>query len=261
MAPQVSEFITWRFEKRVVAFLDVLGFKELIRNAERDPSGLSKLNGLQTVIESHVRWDNGKLDPNVPKEMHPRYLFVSDSIILSAPLEHDGYSGLAVVALKSLQIAQKLLEMGLLIRGAISVGPVLHEEHNIFGTGYSSAYLAQEKACHPHIFMTAEAKTCFANAVHRGANLNDLGIWADYKGERVVDVFHPSYLRGVEAFGGLEAMFLQFEAFIHQSLLNLPAGSSARGKWEWIAMFYNAALKRHGIDTVAGFTEFPIPIQ
>ncbi len=48
------------FTDRAVAFLDVLGFKELIKEAESNPSSL-KLDGLITVLESHVKFDNESL--------------------------------------------------------------------------------------------------------------------------------------------------------------------------------------------------------
>ena len=69
------------FTDRAVAFLDVLGFKHLIEEAESNPSSL-KLDGLITVLESHVKFDNQSINSNVPAEVHPKYIFISDSIIL-----------------------------------------------------------------------------------------------------------------------------------------------------------------------------------
>lgn len=74
------------FEQRVVAFLDILGFKNLVTRAERDRSALQQLIMLKNLIDHHVDYDNLNLDKNVPPHIHPKYLFVSDSIILSAPL-------------------------------------------------------------------------------------------------------------------------------------------------------------------------------
>jgi hypothetical protein len=141
------------FEERAVAFLDILGFKNLITNAERQRSGLDRLNALKTVIEGHVRFDNANVHQDVPVEMHPKYLFVSDTIILSAPLKHGKYDGLDVIVVKTIQIAQKVLELGHLIRGGISVGPVWHEDRNIFGSGYIDAFLTEQRANHPCVML------------------------------------------------------------------------------------------------------------
>ena|SRR5271157_4246405 len=109
------------FSDRAVAFLDVLGFKRLIEDAEASPAGFSKLVGLKTVLEGHVRFDNDTLAPTVPMDVHPKYIFISDSIIMSAPLQHGKYDGLDIVVLKCIEVAQKLLESGHLLRGGISV--------------------------------------------------------------------------------------------------------------------------------------------
>ena len=48
-------------ENRAVAFLDVLGFRGLIAQAEEEVSERFKLEGLLHVIESHIEWDNKAL--------------------------------------------------------------------------------------------------------------------------------------------------------------------------------------------------------
>jgi len=57
------------FEQRAVAFLDILGFSALITQAEREPSKLTDLFGLRTVLDSHVRWDNNRLASSVPADV------------------------------------------------------------------------------------------------------------------------------------------------------------------------------------------------
>ena len=261
-----SEFLTYRFEKRAVAFLDVLGFTSLIKDAEKYPAALSKFNGLQATIEHHVRFDNDSIGPGVPKSAHPRYLFISDSIIISAPLDTDGYDGLAIVGLKSLQIAQNLLESGFLMRGALAVGNVLHEKQNIFGTGYISAYKAQEqcffkgdekcaykaqeKESKPHVFMTKEAKKHFDQAQHRNESLDNLGVWVEYDGERIIDVLNPMFLRDGAEKWRWQDYFGQVAALIHQNLQSHPHGSSPHRKWEWMAKYFNFSAQRHGIGNV-----------
>lgn len=252
------------FQMRAVAFLDVLGFSQLVKAAEWSHPEHRELQTLISLVSSHVRFDNDKLAKEVPKAVRPDYLFVSDSIIVSVPLTHEaGYDGLAIVAIKSIQIAQRLLEYGFLVRGAMSVGPVMHDLKNIFGSAYMAAYIAQEKeAKHPRIIMTEPAKKHYESAKHLKHSLDSLGLWTTYEKEPILDIFQPSYFRGAEGYGGIEHAFLSLELMIQKRLETLPLGSEARSKWEWMAAFYNDALKRHRITRPArGFETMPVPLS
>lgn len=232
------------FENRAVAVLDVLGFKKLIEAAERG-SDNGKLTALLTVIESHVRWDNDELSRAIPIDICPKYTFISDSLILSVPLEADGYDGLTIVTIKAIQVAHKLLEMGHLVRGGISVGSAWHSLSNIFGSGYIIAYQAEQTATHPCIVLTKPAIEHLAVAVHRGANVKSLGYWLQQDGEYMVDTLFPLLIRGIEQFGRIEDAFQQYKSHIYGTLALAKPGSPERGKWEWMADFFNCALSRH----------------
>src|ERR1700734_3135135 len=119
------------FKKRCVVCLDILGFKNLIAEAERSPAGLLKLQGLRVVLDAHVTWDNHGIDASVPPTHIPKYLFISDTVIISTPADAMGAASAIV---KSIQIYQKVLEAGHLIRGAMVSGNAWHDDRNIFGT-------------------------------------------------------------------------------------------------------------------------------
>jgi hypothetical protein len=241
------------FSERAVAFLDVLGFRRLIEEAESSAAGFFKLVGLKHVLESHVRFNNETLAPTVPPEVHPKYIFISDSIIISVPLHHGNFDGLDIVVLKCIEVAQKLLESGYLLRGGISVGKVWHEESNIFGSGYIDAYQTEQAAKHPRIMLSQTAAAMWRTP---GRSAPDLCL-SDGRVE-VVDVIHPYYLRGNQIGIPFEDFFLQLRAHIFQNLVTLALGSEARAKWEWMAGFYNSALQRHSIGTKP-FEVLPIP--
>ena len=246
------------FEKRAVAFLDVLGFKGLVENAEAQPRAFVQFESLITVIEDHVRWDNASLSLEVPPDAAPKYLFISDSIILSAPLVHDKYDGMVTITLKAIAIAQKLLEMGVLVRGGIAVGNVRHELFNIFGTGYNSAYQAEQEAKHPRIMLTKEAASRINTAMQITTPLSELGLWLEDAGDTIVDILHPSHISGLHNYGHQEDVFVKYRSYIVNTLEQLQPGCAARGKWEWMAGFLNQSIKRHSIS-VPPIKAFPFP--
>jgi hypothetical protein len=248
------------FEQRAVGFLDVLGFKELIDGVENDPTKFGRLVALRTVVNAHVRWDNDTLDVAVPQSIQPRHLFVSDSIIISSRLEEGRYDGLAAVTVKSIEIAHKLFELGFLLRGAISVGPVLHEERNIFGSGYMKAYQTEMSVDQPRIVFAKEAQDHIKSARTKGSPIWDAPVAGQYEGIDLVETLNPTYLRGTKMHGRIEGAFSQYRAHIHLNLEKLGLGLRSRSKWEWMAGFFNRAIEKFGVG-VQPFDVLPLPLS
>ena len=74
----------------------------------------------------------------------------------------------------------------------------------------------------------------------------------------IVNTLHPEYIRSLETHGREEDAFKQYRAYISTRLQELPPGSSARSKWEWIAAFFNRAVKQHNVN-VPIFKDFQFP--
>jgi hypothetical protein len=135
----------------------------------------------------------------------PRYIFISDSIIYSAPLLHGKYDGLAIVVAKTIQIAHKLLQAGYLIQGGINVGSVWHTASNIFGTGYIDAWCAQKSANHPRVVLTEAARAHWQEKLQ--PIIGELCV-ADTDGQAIVDTLNPYYLDDITRIhGGVEQEF------------------------------------------------------
>jgi len=215
------------------------------------------LFGLRTILDSHVKFDNDTLAHSVPDEMKPRYIFISDSIIMSVPLQHDIYDGLIVIVIKAIQLAHKLLEMGYLLRGGIAVGSVWHDNSNIFGTGYIDAVNAEKTAIHPRIILTDKAVQHWNNSTHFGISLSSTALCFNYGDAMILDTLCQEYvliyMRAV-----LEDTFKKYRSHILNNLQTKAPGSSERGKWEWMAAFFNRALSQYDIN-VQPFDEFPFP--
>ena len=246
------------FERRAVAFLDILGFKELIARAESEPSEFAKLSDLRNIVDSHVQFDNAKLAAAIPASIRPRYLFVSDSIIISSKLTEDTYDGLLAVAIKAIQIAHKMLEAGYLLRGGISVGSVWHDDRNIFGTGYIDAYRAEQRAMHPRVILTDVALDHSRTATIGGDPMSNWGLFGNHEGAVVLEALHPAYVSDLQRSNRIENVFSQYRNHILKSLSAMPLGSPERSKWEWMAGFFNRAITRHGLNAQE-FKELPVP--
>jgi hypothetical protein len=234
------------FTERAVVFLDVLGFSRLIEDAEHRPDKRDELFGIFSVLDSHVKFDNQMLSAEVPDDVKPKYIFISDSIIFSVPLLHGKYDGLAIVVAKTIQIAHKMLQIGYLLQGGINIGSVWHTASNVFGTGYIEAWRTQESANHPRVVLTKQARAHWEEKLE--PIIGELCL-RDTDDELIADTLNPYYLGAVtQIHHGIEQQFDAYRVRIRQQQEAFAPGSSPRQKWDWAASFFNAAITRHGVN-------------
>jgi hypothetical protein len=127
-------------EDKFVAFLDVLGFKELVykNNFDTLNSYFSKLTSV--------------LDGLREKKKNVESFVISDSIILIAPSGLQSFKEL----LRAIQTIQsQLIWRKIVLRGAVSYGPVYFdgEKNIIVGKGYIRAFMLEQEASYPRVII------------------------------------------------------------------------------------------------------------
>lgn len=150
------------FEERFVAFIDILGFKELIFNLEKesDKEELRKVKSIlnfmnEETIESRYGTDlpiyELKDGIALEKELgNPRMLYVSDCMVISADPTLDGFK---ILSNKIHKIISDLAVDGYFCRGAITKGSLFHHGNVLFGSAYIKAYHLESKAIYPRIIL------------------------------------------------------------------------------------------------------------
>src|ERR1044072_420286 len=118
------------YERRVVFFVDILGFRDSIHSQECKNIG-EVLTFIQRFYEDEIKGVYAKA-----KEI----TFFSDSIIISFPislsLEQDLFE-----AFNDLQLLLiNLLSKGVFLRGAVSFGDLYHDKTLMFGPAFLEAY-------------------------------------------------------------------------------------------------------------------------
>lgn len=231
------------FENRAVAFIDVLGFKSVVDVAVQGGNKLCELKELIGVLESTVPSLDGTVDSSVSRNLIPKHIYISDSIILSAPLEsHEmaSYRGLSILVMRVIQISHVLLSRGYLIRGGISVGNVWHTDSNIVGTAYQEAYQIETKTHVPRVELSQRAKELW-NETEGSANTMCL----DYKSHFMVNMLHDYYIQDT-SHGGVERAFNTYSSVIKT---NLEAGhpESVEYKWWWFKQYLESAIARNAL--------------
>ncbi|MDH5228865.1 MAG: hypothetical protein OEY38_02210 [Gammaproteobacteria bacterium] len=229
------------FEIRAVAFIDVLGFKSVVAEAESEQKVFSELESLITILSTAVPNLDGSVDQNVPSELIPKHIYISDCIILSAPLTSDkrkSYNGLSILVMRVIQLTHILLDKGYLIRGGISIGNVWHTESNIVGVAYQEAYMIEQKVVVPCVELSSTAIDHWNKSEYSSNSM-----CLEYCDKVIVNGLHDFYIQD-ESSQGTTATY---EGYLQTVENNVERALSedVRYKWWWFGQFIKREIERN----------------
>jgi hypothetical protein len=130
------------YEPRLILFLDILGFREIVADTAKNPDALRSLLAAIDVISEFSD------DPDEGKQVSQ----FSDSIVVSYALTKQSavFHLVNDVALTIIQLAAR----GFLLRGAITAGPLIHTERYLVGPAMVRAYEMESKeAVYPRVLI------------------------------------------------------------------------------------------------------------
>lgn len=166
------------YEQRLIGFIDILGFGQLVTDSESDDEKfhlihrvLEKINQVEDIYGSpddlFAHSNYGSLSGDFKRELdavfeimraeaQPNRVTVttfSDSIVFSSPANSEGLSNFRYFLIKLLVHTNSF---ELLLRGGISCGALIHTEQMIFGPAMNQAYYLESKvAKNPRIVVDA----------------------------------------------------------------------------------------------------------
>ena len=147
----------------VFAFVDILGYKELIGETQRPTEQQNLLIRLHNALSSSRRWLNGGDLPETLRYFSEKDRFVlrafTDNIAIGWPILSDGENELGT-AFEDLAFFQlEMVNAGFFVRGAISVGSLYLDEFVVFGNALMEAYKGETSlARDPRIVLTKSAR-------------------------------------------------------------------------------------------------------
>lgn len=121
------------YEKRIVAFVDILGFQTLINDSVCDTGLRRKVLDVMKVIKS-IR------DGNIEDTQVTTF---SDSAVISYPLNMRGALLYTIIDIIHLQL--ELGYRGIMLRGGIAIGDLYHADDIVFGPAMNEAYFLESK--------------------------------------------------------------------------------------------------------------------
>jgi hypothetical protein len=165
------------YERKVVVFYDVLGWRQKIVEAGTD---LDSINVLKTTIHGWSLLAGSDIQNRGYKT---RITTFSDNVVISEPVDGPNFQFL-LFRLGYLQVIAAW--SGILVRGAITIGDIVHDENIVFGPALNRAYeLESKQAVYPRIILDPNI----------GADFGPLPpFMAEEDGLQFLDPFTPLYL-------------------------------------------------------------------
>jgi len=171
------------YQERVVAFIDVLGFAELVRASDTDPTKRDK-------IAKFIMTD--KLFADFTGNMfRMAAAFFSDSFVLSIGSDRVFY-----LIREAGYLCRHLLLQGFPCRGAITTGSLYHQERIVVGPAFVKAYqLEQSVAIYPRVILDDATMQWWKHEFRPGSahpHFESL-VKRDRDGQHFIDIFNPGW--------------------------------------------------------------------
>lgn len=158
-----------KYEDRIVAFIDILGFKEIIKDSERDNTQIGSIyktleylkalgisNNWTTDILAYEECAQYKGIETFEVKNKLNSTAFSDSIVVSIKVEENINEMASALIVNLAYVGAELMQQGILIRGGITVGKLIHSENGIvLGQGLIDAFTLETKSAkYPRIILS-----------------------------------------------------------------------------------------------------------
>jgi hypothetical protein len=147
--PDAIETSSPIYEERYCAYIDILGFREMVNRLEHGTTPLEALRDLLEKIHNPPETNAGGL---VQSDF--RAQSISDAVALSAA---RNIAGLGAIIHSINRLAVDLLSQGFFIRGALVKDKLYHDDKIVLGKALVRAYdLESKTARYPRVMVTRE---------------------------------------------------------------------------------------------------------
>ncbi len=228
-----------QYGERAFAFLDILGFKDVIKQIDANPDLIVEV---RKALEYALRVEevNNKEMIKGWKQSKLEVIAFSDCIVISASKEE-----LFSVVLNTKYIVGNMLAMGFLCRGGIAIGKGYHQDRIVFGQGFNDAYeLEHSVAIYPRV-VVSEAVSKLLNERLLTQKIKIPLLKQDVDGCWFVDLFRPQFPGAV----GFEKKRFAEEAkkTITKGIGHEKPGIAA--KYRWLANQSNVFVHDNDLDS------------
>jgi hypothetical protein len=160
---------TLKYERRLIAFIDILGFKDIVKQSETNSS---KIELIYSVLEYLKDWEGSKkwdlkfleIEEDAQKKGVRKFdlrgktntTSFSDSIVVSVKVDKDVNEMASTLIVNLAYLGTVLLEKGILLRGGLTIGNIIHIDNGtVFGQGLIDAFMLETRSAkYPRIVLS-----------------------------------------------------------------------------------------------------------
>lgn len=240
------------YESRILAFVDILGFKNMIQQSAFDYKEQQRILNAMNIIHGYKKLNDNGLDGKGLREYGIQVTTFSDSAIISYPISYDG--GLFFVLMDLIHLQIDLSNLGIFIRGGVSMGQAYHDEYNAFGPAMNEAYrLESVEAKFPRIILTNQT---LLNGIRVSKNLQNPYdkslLMSLIRRDRSDGYYYLDYLKQFQELDYPEYNYYIWLSTIRDYLVrNLNAyrsDDSIYSKYRWMLEYWNDTLTSPGLS-------------
>ena len=236
--------INTNYKLKYVAFLDLLGFKNMVYQSIGNQNILNNINMALSYI-GKMQYDNyNGIMPMV--DLGKQVTAFSDSIVISYDASMPG--GGFHVLMDLVYICNDLLGIGIPIRGGVTVGPLIHDAQKCFGPAMIDAYLMEsQKASFPRVIIDQKV---LEYDLSKPGEANTIEYEADYlNGIIKIDprdkLLFLDYMKQCNEFDEpaiYNDYILRTREFIIRKLKTYAYNENLYPKYDWLKWYYNETI-------------------
>jgi len=233
-----------KYEYRLVAFIDLLGFKELVSTFGAQPFAFKCTLNILKALDAQKQMVYG-----FPKELDVQmeYTVFSDSIVLSSRIPQDP------VNTSLFQVAFAcglLLRSGIFARGAIVDGYLYHKSNLILGQGMVDAYTQEiTNAIYPRIIVSPNIIDRYFKEIQTSPLKEKIQSWSNTLIRKDADrIYYLDILQSIPSTlfkDGFIPFLETTQKTVIDKLKEFKGDEKAFQKYEWFRKYYNAVLSEH----------------
>lgn len=233
------------YEYRILAFVDILGFKNMIQQSTCNFHEQKRILNAMNIIHSYKELNDIGFGGGGLKKYGVQVTTFSDSAIISYPISFDG--GLFHVLIDLIHLQIDLSNLGIFIRGGVSIGLVRHDEFNAFGPAMNDAYMLESKeAKSPRIILTSQTLSSGVAASKNHQNPFDISLLNSIIKQDKDGFYYLDYLRQFQELNHPEYDYYKWLTGIRGHLiynLNLYySDAKIYYKYLWMLDYWNDVL-------------------